>query len=96
MISFSTVVERALDGPICSERDFELEIFVPAVRRVVKELMGRLARAAGGQECMPEICRKALDSTDRAGIRGARTICCPQNFRQPWDFLPGMPHASGV
>lgn len=37
MISFSTVVERALAGPICSERDFELEIFIPAVRRVVKE-----------------------------------------------------------
>ncbi len=37
MISFSTVVERALTGPICSERDFDLKIFVPAVRRFVEE-----------------------------------------------------------
>lgn len=35
MISFSTVVERALTGPICSERDFELDIFVPNLRSVV-------------------------------------------------------------
>ncbi len=35
MISFSTVVERALNGTICSERDFELEIFVPNLRRVI-------------------------------------------------------------
>jgi len=37
MISFSKVVDRALTGPICSERDFELRIFVPAVRQVVKK-----------------------------------------------------------
>lgn len=37
MIGFSTVVERALTGPICSERDFELEIFVPTLRRLVEE-----------------------------------------------------------
>lgn len=35
MISFSTVVERAFTGPICSERDFELEVFVPNLRGVV-------------------------------------------------------------
>jgi len=35
MISFSTVVERALTGPICTERDFELKYFVPNMRRVV-------------------------------------------------------------
>jgi len=37
MISFSTVVERALTGPICTERDFELGIFVPNLRRVVNK-----------------------------------------------------------
>ncbi len=35
MISFATVVERAFTGPICSERDFELEVFVPNLRKVV-------------------------------------------------------------
>lgn len=37
MISFSEVVKRALTGPICSERDFELKVLVPAVRQAVKE-----------------------------------------------------------
>ena len=35
MLSFSTVVERALNGPICTERDFDLEVFVPNLRRVI-------------------------------------------------------------
>jgi len=35
MISFSTVVERALHGPICTERDFDLGIFVPNLRKVI-------------------------------------------------------------
>ncbi|HUV56424.1 MAG TPA: monomethylamine:corrinoid methyltransferase [Dehalococcoidales bacterium] len=35
MISFEAVVERALTGPICSEQDFELQVFVPNLRRVV-------------------------------------------------------------
>ena len=35
MISFSTVVERALTGPICTERDFDLDIFVPNLRSAV-------------------------------------------------------------
>ena len=37
MISFWTVVERALSGPICTERDFELNIFVPNLRRIVEK-----------------------------------------------------------
>ncbi len=37
MISFETVVERAFAGPICTERDFELEIFVPNLRKVVEK-----------------------------------------------------------
>ena len=35
MISFSTVVDKALTGPICTERDFDLEIFVPNLRGVL-------------------------------------------------------------
>ena len=35
MISFSTIVDRALTGPICTERDFDLEIFVPNLRDVL-------------------------------------------------------------
>jgi len=35
MLSFWTVVERALAGPICTERDFELNIFVANLRKVV-------------------------------------------------------------
>jgi hypothetical protein len=37
MISFATVVERAFSGPICSERDFDLGIFVPNLRRVIEK-----------------------------------------------------------
>ena len=35
MISFSEVLERASAGPLCSERDFDLDIFVPNLRSVV-------------------------------------------------------------
>ena len=35
MISFSEIVERAFTGPLCSERDFDLDIFVPNLRSVV-------------------------------------------------------------
>ncbi len=37
MISFSNVVDRALTGPICTERDFELGIFVPNLRKIVEK-----------------------------------------------------------
>jgi len=37
MISFATVVDRALTGPICTERDFELGILVPNLRRVIEK-----------------------------------------------------------
>ena len=35
MINFSKIVERAVTGPLCSERDFDLEIFVPNLRNVL-------------------------------------------------------------
>ena len=37
MLSFSEVVYRALNGPICTERDFDLDIFVPNLRKVLKK-----------------------------------------------------------
>jgi len=37
MLSFATIVDRALSGPICTERDFELGIFVPNMRKVVEK-----------------------------------------------------------
>jgi methylamine--corrinoid protein Co-methyltransferase len=37
MLSFDEVVERALSGPICTERDFDLGIFVPNLRKVVEK-----------------------------------------------------------
>ena len=37
MISFETVVERAFTGPICTERDFGLDIFVPNLRKVIEK-----------------------------------------------------------
>ncbi len=37
MISFSEVVRRALTGPICLEKEFDMEIFVPELQRVVKK-----------------------------------------------------------
>lgn len=37
MIAFRDIVARALNGPIISERDYELKLFVPTVRRIAKE-----------------------------------------------------------
>ncbi len=37
MLSFDQVVERALSGPICTERDFDLDIFVPNLRKVIEK-----------------------------------------------------------
>ena len=37
MLRFSEVVNRALNGPICSEKEFDMEIFVPELQRVVKK-----------------------------------------------------------
>lgn len=37
MISFNSVMERAFTGPICTERDFDLGIFVPNLRRVIEK-----------------------------------------------------------
>lgn len=37
MITFWTVVERALNGPICTERDYDLGIFVPNLRKVIEK-----------------------------------------------------------
>ena len=37
MLSFDTVVERALTGPICTERDFDLDIFVPNLRKIIEK-----------------------------------------------------------
>jgi len=37
MLSFDTVVERALTGPICTERDFDLGIFVPNLRKIIEK-----------------------------------------------------------
>ena len=37
MLSFDTVVERALTGPICTERDFDLGIFVPNLRKIMEK-----------------------------------------------------------
>jgi len=37
MLSFATVIERALSGPICTERDFDLDIFVPNLRKAIEK-----------------------------------------------------------
>ncbi len=37
MLSFDEVVERALSGPICTERDFDLGILVPNLRRAIEK-----------------------------------------------------------
>jgi methylamine--corrinoid protein Co-methyltransferase len=36
MLSFLDVYERALKGPIMSEPDFDMKVFIPALRKVVK------------------------------------------------------------
>ncbi len=35
MLSFAAIVDRALSGPIGTERDFELGIFVPNLRKIL-------------------------------------------------------------
>ena len=37
MVGFSEVVDRALNGPICAEKEFDMEILVPELARVVKK-----------------------------------------------------------
>ena len=37
MLNFLDVYERALKGPLMTEQDFDLKIFIPTLRRVVKE-----------------------------------------------------------
>jgi hypothetical protein len=37
MLTFQEVVRRALNGPIATEKDFDMKRFVPAVRRLVKK-----------------------------------------------------------
>jgi methylamine--corrinoid protein Co-methyltransferase len=37
MIAFREVVNRALDGPITSEKEFDLKLFVPTARRLAKK-----------------------------------------------------------
>ena len=37
MLNFLDVYERALKGPLMSEQDFDIKVFIPEVRRVVKD-----------------------------------------------------------
>ncbi len=37
MISFEDVVDRAMTGPLVPERDYDLKVFVPALRRILKK-----------------------------------------------------------
>ena len=37
MFNVFEITERALNGPLCSEKDFDLKIFVPELRRIIKE-----------------------------------------------------------
>ena len=37
MISFSEVVNRAMNGPICDEKEFDMEILMPELAKVVKK-----------------------------------------------------------
>lgn len=37
MLNFLDVYERALQGPLMTEQDFDLKIFIPTLRRVVKD-----------------------------------------------------------
>jgi len=37
MVSFMEVIDRALKGSFCSEKDFDLKVFVPKLREVIKK-----------------------------------------------------------
>ena len=36
MLNFLDVYERVLKGPIMSEQDFDMKVFIPKLRRIVK------------------------------------------------------------
>ena len=37
MINFFEIVKRSLNGPYCSEKDFDMKIMVPKIREIVKK-----------------------------------------------------------
>ena len=37
MLNFLDIYERTLEGPIMSEQDFDMKVFIPTLRRVIKE-----------------------------------------------------------
>lgn len=37
MVDFLDLYERSLSGPIMSEKDFDIEVFIPALNKVVRE-----------------------------------------------------------
>ena len=37
MVSFIEIIDRALKGPFCSEKDFDLKVFFPRLREVIKK-----------------------------------------------------------
>ena len=37
MVSFTEIIDRSLKGPFCSEKDFDLKVFVPKLREVIKK-----------------------------------------------------------
>ncbi|GFP26863.1 hypothetical protein HKBW3S42_00690 [Candidatus Hakubella thermalkaliphila] len=44
MITLFEVINRALSGPFCSEKDFDLKILVPELRRVIKSITLNMIR----------------------------------------------------
>ena len=37
MVNFMEIIDRALKGPFYSEKDFDLKVFVPKLREVIKK-----------------------------------------------------------
>jgi len=40
MLNVFKITNGALSGPLCSKKDFDLKIFVPEQRRIIKEYDG--------------------------------------------------------
>ncbi|MEE9618001.1 MAG: monomethylamine:corrinoid methyltransferase, partial [Anaerolineae bacterium] len=71
MLNFLDIYERALKGPIMSEQDFDMKVFIPTLRRVVKEYEIRYDRenpVPSADDAADKLFDAAMDFISRVGV----------------------------
>ena len=71
MLSFLDVYERALKGPIMSERDFDLKVFVPRLNAVIREYgigYDRENPVPSDDDAADNLFRAAVDFISQVGV----------------------------